>query len=329
MTLSFVTDIHLNLRKNSEWEKSRFLKLFDILAQDDSSLVVLGGDIFDVPKPTLEELSTFYEGIEKLKEKQVIVISGNHENLSEHKTVFDYIPKVGFTYIEQELRTIGGVDCYFVSHIRCKEIYKSTKAMIRDDRESILFSHFRANYGTFIKGEIDVKEVSDIFTKCFVGDIHHKYSPYSNTFYPSSPYGIHFELLRDYGYYSIKLEDGKTSFDWVRLNLPSKVLIETTTRGLESTLILDPDHLYKVVVKGIPDTKTSSILMKMNNVAQFDYKTEQEENTEEFEELIDELSSHKQEEISQTLLMLLKANEFNVTKELEEYLQGILIDVKN
>jgi DNA repair exonuclease SbcCD nuclease subunit len=326
MTSLFVADIHLNLRSNKEWEQSRFLTLFKHLANHTADTIILGGDIFDLPKPSLEEINTFYTGIGYLKDKTVYLISGNHENLSETKTVFDYLPHVGFIYLENTMLSVKGYDLYFVSHIKCKQIVEYKKEL-SSSRKNILFSHFRANYGTFIKGEIDVKEVSDIFDFCFVGDIHHVYSPYHNVYYPSSPYGIHYEVARDYGVYVIDF-GVEFKFTWERLHLPSKILVETTEDTIDLSG-LDENNRYKVVVKGSPSTKITSTLMKDTRVASFDYKPTEVEDTEEFEKLVDELSSHIEEDITDTIIKLVKSTDFVLDEETEKYLKAVMLDVRN
>ena len=329
MTCTFVSDIHLNLRHNKQWEENRFLLLFDYLASSTSDTIILGGDIFDLAKPSLEEIGIFYKGISKLTsaQKKVYLISGNHENLSEEKTVFNHIPQVGYEYLEKGVINVGKYSMYFVSHLFCKQI-SDFKPDIKSNRVNVLFSHFRSNYGTFIKGEIDVKEVSEMFDHVFVGDIHHLYSPFPNVLYPSSPYSVHYELLRDYGVYEITFGDTLT-FEHKLLHLPSKVLHHVSASDVLEGLSLDGDHLYKIIVKGNPDTRISTMLMKNPKVATFDYIPEIVEDTEEFEQLVEDLSSHIEEDVVSTLVLLLKANEYPLTEPLETYLRKVLTDARN
>lgn len=320
----FVTDIHLKLRRNREWEIGRFLALFRLLSNTNSDTIILGGDIFDLSKPSLEEISVFYDGIKLLTEakKDVYVISGNHENLSDTKTVFDYLPQIGFTYLPKKVFNSTNHSLYFYSHIHCKEIQEVKEELVTN-KTSILFSHFRSNYGTFIKGEIDVKEVSELFDLVFVGDIHHHYSPFSNVHYPSSPYSIHYEPLRDYGIFHITL-DKEVTFSHELVYLPSKVLLKVTPEEVEAGLSLNPEHLYKVVVTGSPDTKISATLGKNPQVDVFDYAPELQENTEEFEQLVDDLSSHLEEDVLTTIFSLLKANNCDLDNDLEQYLRKVV-----
>jgi len=329
LKILFVTDIHLNLRANKAWESSRFLALFDLIAKDEADTIVIGGDTFDLAKPSLEEIKVFYEGISKLSDKKVYLISGNHENLSNTETVFDYIPHIGFTYIEDDIINFNRYSLFFVSHIKCKSIIHHKKD-ISLSKTNILFSHFRSNYGTFIKGEIDVLEVSKMFDFIFVGDIHHKYSPYPNVHYPSSPYGIHYEPLREYGAYRITLEDKMpVSFEHVRLHLPSKILVTNSSEEVLKGLSLLPQHLYKVVVLDSPSTKVTHLLSKNSLVGVFDYKPTEIENTEEFEKLVEDLSAHSSEDVVDTIIKLLKANEVGFPEKNESYLRGVLRDARN
>jgi hypothetical protein len=329
MQVAFVSDIHLSLRHSPTWASNRFLQLFTLLSECPASHIILGGDTFDTAKVSLEELKVFYEGIQILRdaEKIVWVISGNHENLSDHKTVFDFIPAVGFTYLEDVVLKIPNYDLYFVSHLKCKTI-ASKKKDISSQRQSILFSHFRANFGTFIKGEIDVGEVSKIFNHCFVGDIHHSYAPFPNVTYPSSPYSIHFDLPRDYGYFLINL-DKELSYTWERLDLPCKILHTTTAEEVLTGLSLDSRHIYKVIVQSSPSTEVASKLMKNPLVDNFEFKPLEIANTEEFEDLVLDLYNHKKTEVIDTLLLLLKTNNYPISQDLEDYLRGVLKDVRD
>ena len=112
--LLFISDIHLNLKRNKEFEEKRFKDLFKFIKKYKADYLILGGDIFDVPNPTIEELGLFYQEIAKIKNKEIVLISGNHENLSKVHCTFDMIPQTNFKYFDNGSLKIEDVKLFYI-----------------------------------------------------------------------------------------------------------------------------------------------------------------------------------------------------------------------
>ena len=80
MKLLFTADWHIKLNNKLplEWVKSRYFALVDLINQEKVDLVVIGGDIFDVPKPSVEEIELYHNLMMNINH-HVRIYSGNHE----------------------------------------------------------------------------------------------------------------------------------------------------------------------------------------------------------------------------------------------------------
>ena len=304
--LLFVSDIHLNLRKNKEWELNRFYELANEISQISADLLILGGDIFDKSHPNLDEIAAFYTFIDKVKPfyKQIIVISGNHEDLSSKETCFHKLPQVGFTYIEFTERPAlitDNVALYFVSHHKIQSI----KDIQVSDKANLLFSHIRANIGV-VKAEASLSKISKQFDEIILGDIHVPYKPYENVEYCGSPYTIQYENKRDTGVFLIKLEKGKIKKEFVSLaHLPQKIRYDLSVEEYKKILpYLDKRNLYKIVlydnVKNLDDLVIPhNVSIVFNSVL----------NEKELEEEVSEIKKVGHIDVIDTLLKLVKTNE--------------------
>ena len=325
MKALFVADIHIKLKKHKEWERSRFLALFTAINAQPVGMVIIGGDTFDTSNPSVEEIGLFYEGISLLKDKTVYVIDGNHEAFSKGKGIFHYLPQIGFTYIENSVINYKDYYLYLISYTSLDKINKTE---VYTDATNILFSHFRSNYGAFVKQEISTTSISKKFDYIFVGDIHHKYEPHQNMFYPSAPYGINFEPYRDYGFYILNL-DKKFSFKWVSSDLPSKVLLtykaETLDNEVEQIVeeLISSGSVFKILIQGIPQSSTLRVLKECVVVDSFVVKDLTVPEDEELNESVVDLKNNNYGTVD-TLLRLLGDK---WKKEQLEYIRKVLLNV--
>jgi len=249
-SIVFVSDIHLNLRKNYDFELNRFMLLADELAKQKANLLVLGGDIFDKAYPNLDEIYAFYEFISKVKDsyQKILIISGNHEDLNKNETCFHKLPMLDYQYIEftkDGAFQADGVMLYFVSHHKIKEILDIEVSKYTN----LLFSHIRANIGV-VKAEAPLSKISKHFDKVILGDIHIPYQPYKNIEYCGSPYTIQYEAPRETGYFYIELEKGNVNVEFKSLkHLPQKIRYDLSVKEYEELLpYLDKNNLYKIVL---------------------------------------------------------------------------------
>lgn len=259
--VSVVGDIHLSLRSGlagqNDWERDRFIELFNHVALNDSAIVVLNGDIFDKAKVTYEEVGLFFEGIQILNDadKDVYVTDGNHEELSKDKTTFDYLPHSGFIRVKTGAISFEGVDLWLVGHPYISYIEKDLLP-ISYDRKNVLLSHYRSDIG-YAPSEIDNELVSDRFNDAVLSDIHYRLTPAHNIQYTSSPYGIHFTPDKDYGYCTIDIKNGDYKIDFIKLNLPSKVKLTVKQSDLKETLkTLDIANKYNIEITGVSSSES-------------------------------------------------------------------------
>ena len=247
MTLLFISDIHINLSKNTKWEITRINKLFDILSKETYDALILGGDIFDNAKPTLQEIRIFYKNIQKI-DKPIYIIAGNHENIEKYKTTFDYLPEVNFKYFRNEAISLEKIDLYFVSHT-----YKDQLTDLRlqlKNKKNILFSHLRCNVPPYIKEEYDIKFLSNTFDLVILGDIHQPLELFNNVHYPGQPFSSKYTPNVEHQYFLIDTDTLEITKK--ELNLPNKILLNLTLKQAKD-YIYSPENLYKVKITGFID----------------------------------------------------------------------------
>jgi len=304
--ISVCGDIHLNLRTASDydWEVARYLSLMEVLANDDSGVVVLSGDIFDKAHATLQEIAVFYEGLSLLVDanKEVIIIDGNHEELDSETTTFDLLPRKGFTRIKVSYLTFAGVEVWFVGHPHISSI-TSDVIMPSTDKKSILISHYRSDIGVAAE-EVDNYLVSLKFDDTILSDIHYRLTPADNIRYTSSPYGIHYTPEKDYGYCQIIINDGDYEIVDVNLKLPSKVKIQCTEQELPTVLdSLDAQNKYKLAITGENTTESLQLLKEHGEVTKFSF--EGGVDSSQVDDIADELLITMQNSVSDVIVVAL------------------------
>jgi DNA repair exonuclease SbcCD nuclease subunit len=242
--LSIISDIHLKLRRYAEFEAKRFDLLFDELASDDSSIIILNGDIFDYANPTLEEIQVFYRNMKKLINKTVYIIPGNHEAVNKRISTFAFLPETSYTLVDQITHLdIEGITLNLVSWNFIDHIQDTGKA-------DILISHYRSTMPGLYSEEIDTDKFIHNYKLCILGDIHSRYTPNSKAIYTGCPYSINFtKSTENTGYLQLVIADGKYIHSYIDLNLPQKISVELTPDECR-TYKFNPEHLYKVSVEG-------------------------------------------------------------------------------
>lgn len=101
--IGVMSDLHLGVRPYGMKEREddfyeAYDKTIDCFIEKDTSIVILGGDIFDKPRPSPRALEVFTNGIRRLKEKniQVLNIVGNHAMIQapDFVTADEFLAKV-------------------------------------------------------------------------------------------------------------------------------------------------------------------------------------------------------------------------------------------
>ena len=85
MKIGVFTDLHLGYRQYGLEEREndfyyQYNKAIDTFIQTNVDVVIIGGDIFDQPRPSPKALSVFTEGLLKLSSHDIDVVNvvGNH-----------------------------------------------------------------------------------------------------------------------------------------------------------------------------------------------------------------------------------------------------------
>ncbi len=306
LNLIIVGDIHLSYRgQNKEWEKNRFLSLFNKISEEKPDIVILNGDIFDKAKITYDELALFYRAVSFLEDKEieVYVIDGNHEEFSESTTIFDKMPEYCFTHLRYGVLKFPefNIDICFAGHPYISFFEKL--AAFSTAEKKLFVSHYRSEI-QFAKEEVNNAKVSQLFSFTFLSDIHYPYFPKPNICYTSSPYSIHFkEEQAEYGFIKLTLMKDDFKFEFKKLDLPSKIkkkyLLTELEDNLKETLkAFDEKNLYVVEVVGDYNRTIHRKLSELKNVISVDFVANIDENYGNLtEELVKELATTKDSSI--------------------------------
>jgi len=233
-------DIHINTNRFNNFEHKRIKYLQDNINKHTPDLVVLNGDILDKAKPTLQDLKLFYKFTSGIK-SDIILISGNHEELSIKETCYDFIPEVNYTYVPIGQFQFKNYKLLFVSHHLIKDIQK-----LKGD---ILFTHYRSAVNVHTTDEYSNKLVSEKFKITFLSDIHQKIKPYHNIFYTSSPNSLKFhQEIDEYGFYVVTLSN-KINIEYQELNQYGKqrlIVSKDNIEEVKARLKKYPTWLFKL-----------------------------------------------------------------------------------
>lgn len=273
MKLIFIADLHIKLgQKNvpKEWQRDRFMKLADELCKEvgaDSTLVI-GGDLFDTPKPTLEELFLASEFLDRLITQfyGVIIFPGNHEMLNKSQSIYPLIKPLmphNIDWVEEPYRS---VDFDIVPYT---ELHKKEW---EPQKSKLCLTHVRGAIPPHVEPEIDLAKFSK-YDIVLSGDLHSYQNSQKNIFYPGSPFTTSFhrrEIEGSNGYFIVDTDS--LLLEWHELKLPQLIrktvssveeIVETEFHHTVYELEGDLDELGKI------DTKSLDLLDKKvaNNVS--------------------------------------------------------------
>lgn len=264
--IAIVSDVHLKLKKNAEFEARRFQALIQILIVSDVDTIIFNGDLFDAARPTLEEIKLVTESLQLLHRKKIYIIPGNHEAVTKNANTYDYIllpiavipTNHILTYDNLTIRLCPWADIH----------------TLKDHKGgNILISHYRSAIEGLFEEEVDTSQFLPNYELVLLGDIHSRYSPHPNVFYTGCPYPIHHtkDLSEKYGYVELDITDDKYSWEYKDLELPKKVRVDLK---FEEVKDFKPSalHLYKVNVSGTLDEL--STLSSYANVAYVKFITQ-------------------------------------------------------
>lgn len=259
--IALVGDCHVTQSKNKEFEANRFKLLCNTISTKKYDMVIFMGDLFDRARPSLEEIQIIQNSVMKLNRIGIrtIVFDGNHEAVTKDSSTYDYLRIEGLEYMPYDLLEIENVKVHTMG-------YKNLSNYILLPKCDILLSHFRSSFG-IIKEEVNTSSIAKKATTVFLGDIHQRYSPLENVHYTGSPYGVHFSKENHkYGYIELIIDNGKYTYHYVDLNLPTKRILDMSIKA--SNCITNTEDLLRIRVQG-----TSEELEKLKQYSNVNYIT--------------------------------------------------------
>ena len=241
--ITFIADIHIKLgQKNVPrgWAVDRYKKFFNQLKEleVDSSLLIVGGDIFD-RMPTIEELELYFEWISNIGVKTLIT-TGNHEATKKGQSFLTQLKAVtnklnSLVYIIDE----DYIDPDLGFGIMPYESLHKPNSIEKFDTKYPLFTHVRGEIPPHVTPEIDLSRF-DKFPVVFAGDLHAHSNSQRNIVYPGSPMTTSFHRTRvSTGYLLIDEKDW--SWIWREFDLPQ--LIRKTVTDTNEMIPGIKDHI--------------------------------------------------------------------------------------
>lgn len=164
-----VNEEHINIRENDGYEA--FKECIDNFIKEKVDLVIIGGDLFHSPKPTITTIVKTREQLERLSVAKIptYIITGNHDTSdirSEYSSVLAVdTPSNGIFATQDNLKIVEveNIRFYLVSHQTTKEQLKTFGSIELDkSKTNILVTHgscFDTNIGAMLHTELEPREV--------------------------------------------------------------------------------------------------------------------------------------------------------------------------
>lgn len=232
----FTADHHIKLgQKNVPigWQKNRFMALADILNKVECDYHIFGGDLFDVAKPSIQEVGLCYDFLKRI-DKPIKMIPGNHE--MENKKSDCYI------HIAQMLEDLGVTTYREFTHNDGID-YIPYNILKRDFPGSIArlaVTHVRGSIPPHVEPEVPLSKFST-YEKVFAGDLHSYTNSQENIWYPGSPISTSFHRRvpsGSNGYFLIDTVSGEHT--WTEIILPH--LIRETVASEKDIIATEFHH---------------------------------------------------------------------------------------
>jgi DNA repair exonuclease SbcCD nuclease subunit len=242
MKIIFIADLHIKLgQKNvpKKWQYDRTMLLAtEINKIVGADYIVIGGDLLDVAKPSLEEVGLMYDFLEHLKLGGYI-IPGNHEMITKTMDCFTPVDKMlydlGFNVI-RDFQTIDNID--YIPYNIIKKEFPTPKS-------KMAITHVRGEIPPHVFPEVELSKY-ETYESVFAGDLHSYKCSQLNLLYPGSPFTTSFHRNKSTGDNGCFIIDTDTGcYKWVELYLPQ--LIKTTVTSEEQIVATEVDHtVYEI-----------------------------------------------------------------------------------
>ena len=259
----FTADWHIKLGQKNvpiSWACTRYKMFFqqleDIVMDNNVSLHIIGGDLFD-RVPSMDELTLYFDFVKNVK-CRTIIFDGNHEATKKHKTFFTNLKRVT-EELNPHVKVITGT--YYEDNwaiLPYADLHR--KKSIEEISAEYLFTHVRGEIPPHVVPEVDLERF-DKFKTVFAGDLHAHSNTQRNIVYPGSPMTTSFHRnLVTTGY--ILIEDN-WDWTWHEFDLPQ--LLRKTVTNPDEMIQTDFHHtIYEIEgdVSDLSNIKNNELLDK-------------------------------------------------------------------
>lgn len=325
-----LADCHIRSHKDApeDFTINRFRELFKTVIKaclENTAILLISGDLLDSSSPKLIELKLIFEFFTMLNENKIktILVSGNHEDITEGVNIFDYLPVQAFNniYCSDKPYVVYGPD--IVIHPLDHDKLNSWQAPGRlEGKFNILLSHIRASYGPFIQEEFPITKLEEHYDLVLLGDLHVPLKLSEKTHYCNHPLNSSYEQKPDCSFILLTIEGNKYDIQRIPTDLPNLIQRNCKVEDF-GKLELDPKHYYKVNVEGtreelraIPNILPNAKIVKQPiDQLVYDSEVELDEEPEvKAKDLLDEFIQYMQQ---------LKYEDQLVVKMMEELNRGV------
>ncbi|QCW23764.1 putative recombination endonuclease [Erwinia phage KEY] len=277
MKILFTADWHIKLGQDKvpkEFQKNRFMmlseRLHQLFIEHECDLHISGGDIFDVAKPSTEEIELLFAML-KVMDHKGMMYTGNHEMLSKTISCLDHL---------SDPITRATKDNWEVVHdYRSKDFdiipYSSLHSKTwKPSESSICFTHVRGTITPHVTPEIELTKFIDHgYNRIFAGDLHSFQNSQEiveniSIMYPGSPLTTSFHRKRTVKTNGAMVIDTKTGrYSWIELGDLPQLIRKTITVGEEMIPDSHDRVIYEVEgdVSQLKAIKNSELLDKRLN----------------------------------------------------------------
>ena len=259
----FTADWHIKLGQKNvpiSWACTRYKMFFqqleDIVMDNNVSLHIIGGDLFD-RVPSMDELTLYFDFVKNVK-CRTIIFDGNHEATRKHKTFFTNLKRVT-EELNPHVKVI--TETYYEDNwaiLPYADLHR--KKSIEEISAEYLFTHVRGEIPPHVVPEVDLERF-DKFKTVFAGDLHAHSNTQRNIVYPGSPMTTSFHRnLVTTGY--ILIED---NWDWTWHEFELPQLLRKTVTNPDEMIQTDFHHtIYEIEgdVSDLSNIKNNELLDK-------------------------------------------------------------------
>ncbi len=277
MKILFTADWHIKLGQDKipkEFQKNRFMLLAERLDQlfkeHECDLHIAGGDIFDVAKPSTDEIELLDAMLEVMNHKG-IMYTGNHEMLSKTISCLDHLSAAIFKATQGNWEVVHDYRSKDFDIIPYSSLHSKTW---KPSESNICFTHVRGSIPPHVTPEISLEKfVEHGYTRVFAGDLHsHRNSQEIceniNLCYPGSPLTTSFHRERTVKTNGAMIIDSQTgTYRWIELGDLPQLIRKTITVGEEMIPDSHDRVIYEVEgdVSQLKAIKNSELLDKRLN----------------------------------------------------------------